>query len=200
MHFPGTQPKLKPHVLVLLPTTTSQVWVIDSNCFIHLGSMAPDSFIGDMKKILSARQHSLQVTTGVHDEIRNVRFQRWSKKPKVLDEFIPLMTTVPIDEEQVRGLAQLIGEKASPQDVDLSLMVLASKLKRSGENVTLVTDDFKMTTTGEKANLGFDTCPPSTFVQRLASLSGAKSKGRMKSLSRRVRAAEMRYAISRVHQ
>ena len=200
MYFPGPQSKLKPHVLVLLPATMSQVWVIDSNCFIHLGSMAPDSFIGDMKKILSARQHSLQVTTGIHDEIRNVRFQRWSKKPKVMDEFIPLMTTVPIDEEQVRGLAQMIGEKASPQDVDLSLMVLASKLKRSGENVTLVTDDFKMTTTGEKANLGFETCPPSTFVQRLASLSGAKSKGRMKSLSRRVRAAEMRYAISRVHQ
>ncbi|MBT6254873.1 MAG: hypothetical protein HOI85_01895 [Euryarchaeota archaeon] len=178
----------------------SQTWIIDSNCFIHLGSMAPDTFIRDLKKVLSGHKHSLFVTTGVHGEIQNVRFQRWSKKPKVLDEFMPLMTTVTVDENQVKGLAQLIGEKASPQDVDLSLMVLASKMTREGENVILVTDDFKMTTTGEKANLGYETCPPSTFIQRLASLSGSKNKGRMKSLSRRVRAAEMRYAISRVHQ
>ena len=154
----------------------------------------------DLKKVISGQKQSLFVTSGVHGEIQNVRFQRWSKKPKVLDEFMSLMTTVTIDENQVKGLAQLIGEKASPQDVDLSLMVLASKMKREGEDVILVTDDFKMTTTGEKANLGYDTCPPSTFIQRLASLSGSKNKGRMKSLSRRVRAAEMRYAISRVHQ
>tara|TARA_B110001452_G_scaffold263660_1_gene265456 strand:- start:2420 stop:4063 length:1644 start_codon:yes stop_codon:yes gene_type:complete len=94
----------------------------------------------------------------------------------------------------------MIGEKASPQDVDLSLMVLASKLQREGSDVMLVTDDFKMTTSGEKANLGYTTCPPSTFIQRLSAQSPSKNKGRMKSLSRRVRAAEMRYAISRVHQ
>ena len=89
----------------------SQTWIIDSNCFIHLGSMAPDTFIRDLKKVLSGHKHSLFVTTGVHGEIQNVRFQRWSKKPKVLDEFMPLMTTVTIDENQVKGLAQLIGEK-----------------------------------------------------------------------------------------
>ena len=33
-----------------------------------------------------------------------------------------------LPQEEVRGLAEKIGEKASPQDVDLSLMVLASKL------------------------------------------------------------------------
>ena len=200
MHLSWTQPELKPHDLVSLGRTMSQTWIIDSNCFIHLGSMAPDTFMRDLKKVISGQKQSLFVTSGVHDEIRNVRFQRWSKKPKVLDEFMPLMTTITIDENQVKGLAQLIGENASPQDVDLSLMVLASKMKREGEDVILVTDDFKMTTTGEKANLGYDTCPPSTFIQRLATLSGSKNKGRMKSLSRRVRAAEMRYAISRVHQ
>ena len=178
----------------------TQTWVVDSNCFIHLGSMAPDTFIKDLKKILQKSNQMLFVTPGVHDEIRNVRFQKWSKKPKVLDEFDSLMTTTAIDDGQIRGLAQLIGEKASPQDVDLSLMVLASQLQREGRDVTLVTDDFKMTTSGEKANLGYTTCPPSTFIQRLSAQSPSGKKGRMKSLSRRVRAAEMRYAISRVHQ
>ena len=188
------------HDLVPSGATMTQTWVVDSNCFIHLGSMAPNTFIHDIKKALSKHQQSLYVTPGVHDEIRNVRFQRWSKKPKVLDEFSSIMTTISVDENQVRGLATSIGEKASPQDVDLSLMVLASQLQREGHEVMLVTDDFKMTTTGEKANLGYSTCPPSTFIQRLASQTASKNKGRMKSLSRRVRAAEMRYAISRVHQ
>ena len=178
----------------------TQTWVVDSNCFIHLGSMAPDSFVKDAAKILQINNQMLFVTSGVHDEIRNVRFQRWSKKPKVLDEFESLLNTITIDDGQIRGLGQLIGEKASPQDVDLSLMVLASQLHREGREVILVTDDFKMTTSGEKANLGYTTCPPSTFIQRLAAQSSSKYKGKMKSLSRRVRAAEMRYAISRVHQ
>ena len=178
----------------------TQTWVVDSNCFIHLGSMAPDTFIKDLTKILNKSNQTLFVTPGVHDEIRNVRFQKWSKRPKVLDEFKSILTTVAIDDAQIRGLGQLIGERASPQDVDLSLMVLASQLHRDGGEVILVTDDFKMTTSGEKANLGYTTCPPSTFIQRLSSQSPSKKKGGMKSLSRRVRAAEMRYAISRVHQ
>ena len=101
----------------------TQTWVVDSNCFIHLGSMAPDSFVKDTSKILKKNHQDLIVTPGVHDEIRNVRFQKWSNKPKVLDEFNDILTTIAVEDSQIRGLAQKIGEKASPQDVDLSLMV-----------------------------------------------------------------------------
>ena len=76
-----------------------------------------------------------------------------------------IMKTIPVDEAEVRALASHIGERASPQDVDLSLMILASKLAHEGNKVTLVSDDYKMTTTEEKANLNFETCPPSTFIQ-----------------------------------
>ncbi len=178
----------------------SHTWVIDSNCFIHLGSYAADRFLKDIKAMTHASRHTFYVTPGVHGEVRTVRFQRWKKKPLLLDALEDILTTVPVDDAQIRGLAQLIGEKASPQDVDLSLMVLASKLTREGKTVVLVTDDFKMTTTSEKANLGYTTCPPSTFMQRLAELSSVKSKSAFNSLSRRIRAAEMRYAISRVNE
>ena len=140
----------------------AQTWVIDSNCFIHLASMAPETFVRDTTKVLKNSNQELFVTPGVHDEIRNVRFQRWSKKPKVLAEFDSLLNTIAIDEGQIRGLAQKIGERASPQDVDLSLMVLAFKLHSEGREVVLVTDDFKMTTSGEKANLGYTTPTNST--------------------------------------
>ena len=178
----------------------SNVWVVDSNCFIHVGSMAPDNFLSDLKDVLDSGESSLYVTPGVHGEIKTVRFQRWPNQPNLLDEFRELLVTVTIDDSEVKALAQHIGEKASPQDVDLSLMILGSKLAHEGKKVTLVSDDYKMTTTGEKANLNFETCPPSTFLQRLADSGNKGQRSRLRSLSRRVRAAEMRYAISRAGQ
>ena len=178
----------------------ASVWVVDSNCFIHVGSMAPNGFLTDLKKILESEDSTLYVTPGVHGEIKTVRFQRWPGQPNLLEEIRDLVITVTIDEAEVKALAQQIGEKASPQDVDLSLMILGSKLAHEGHKVTLVSDDFKMTTTGEKVNLNFETCPPSTFLQRLADSGDAGQRTRMRSLSRRVRAAEMRYAISRAGQ
>lgn len=178
----------------------ANVWVVDSNCFIHVGSMAPTGFLQDLKKILDADNSALYVTPGVHGEIKTVRFQRWPKQPNLLDEIRDLLITVAIEEAEVKALAQHIGEKASPQDVDLSLMILGSKLAHEGHKVTLVSDDYKMTTTGERVNLNFETCPPSTFLQRLADSGNSGQRTRMRSLSRRVRAAEMRYAISRAGQ
>ena len=172
-------------------------WVVDSNCFIHMGSMAQDNLIEDLSKSIP---EGIFVTPGVHQEIKTVRFQRWKNKPNLLQAIKPILTTIPIDDDQIRGLATQIGERAAPQDVDLSLMVLASKLSREGRDVTLVTDDFKMTTTSQKVSLGFTTCPPSTFLQRLADSGPKACKSRFRSLSRRTRAAEMRYAISRVNE
>ena len=178
----------------------SNLWVVDSNCFIHLGSMAPDNFLSDLKSVLASQSSGIYVTPGVHGEIKTVRFQRWKGSPNLLDKMMDIMKTISVDEAEVRALASHIGERASPQDVDLSLMILASKLAHEGNKVTLVSDDYKMTTTGEKANLNFETCPPSTFIQRLADSGKSSQKSRLRSLSRRVRAAEMRYAISRAGQ
>ena len=172
-------------------------WVVDSNCFIHMGSIAQDNLIEDLTKSIP---EGIFVTPGVHNEVRTVRFQRWKNKPNLLDKMKPILTTIAVDDDQIKGLASQIGERAAPQDVDLSLMVLASKLSREGRDVTLVTDDFKMTTTSQKVNLGFNTCPPSTFLQRLSETGPNACKSRFRSLSRRTRAAEMRYAISRVNE
>ena len=181
----------------LLGLGMATTWVVDSNCFIHMGSMAQDNLIEDLTKSIP---EGIFVTPGVHKEVRTVRFQRWKNKPNLLEKMKPILTTIAVDDDQIKGLASQIGERAAPQDVDLSLMVLASKLSREGRDVTLVTDDFKMTTTSQKVNLGFKTCPPSTFLQRLAETGPNACKSRFRSLSRRTRAAEMRYAISRVNE
>ena len=111
--------------------------------------MAPDRFLKDMKALNASGNHTFYVTPGVHGEVRTVRFQRCKGKPELLKSMESILTTISVEPDQIRGLARLIGEKASPQDVDLSLMVLASQLVREGRDVVLVTDDFKMTTTGE---------------------------------------------------
>lgn len=162
--------------------------------------MAPEGFLSDIKDILNKQSSGIYVTPGVHGEIKTVRFQRWKGSPNLLEKMTDILKTISVDEAEIRALASHIGEKASPQDVDLSLMILASKLSHEGNKVTLVSDDYKMTTTGEKANLNFETCPPSTFLQRLADFGSKNQRTRLRSLSRRVRAAEMRYAISRAGQ
>jgi tetratricopeptide (TPR) repeat protein len=187
----------KYEMLVLSPKGMTTTWVVDSNAFIHLGSLSPMGLIESLENALKDNGIKLHVTSGVHDEVRNVRFQKWDGRPNLLSTISHLLTTVTIGEGEIRAIAQKIGEKAAPQDVDLSLMVLAARYELEGRKVVLVTDDFKMTTTKVKAGFGFETCPPSTFINRLSESASNKHTTTLRTLSRHIRAAEMRYAISR---
>ena len=168
-------------------------YVVDSNCFIHMGGMATTTILNDLKSALK----TMHVTKGVHGEIQNVRYQRWKNKPNLLNHIKPLLTTHEISDDQIRGLGAKIGERASPQDVDLSLMVLAYDMQREGHHVVLVTDDFKMAKATEEHQLASEVCPPSTFFERLSSKAKGKHASELRRLGRRIRAAEMQYAISR---
>ena len=168
-------------------------YVVDSNCFIHMGGMASTSILNDLESVLK----TMHVTKGVHGEIRNVRYQRWKQKPNLLSHIKPLLTTHEVSDDQIRGLGSKIGERASPQDVDLSLMVLAHDMQREGHHVVLVTDDFKMAKATEEHQLASEVCPPSTFFERLSAKAKGKPASELRRLGRRIRAAEMQYAISR---
>jgi tetratricopeptide (TPR) repeat protein len=174
-----------------------KIWVVDSNAFIHFGNLAKEEFKDDLSKCLKKNGGSLNVTSGVHGEVRNVRFKVWNGRPNLLETLQDILVTSEVSDAEIRNVASAIGENAAPQDVDLSLMILAARFHQDGTEVTLVTDDFKMTTTKEKAGFGFETCPPSTFLFRISEEVKGKHSSRMRTLSRRVRSAEMRYAISR---
>ena len=145
-----------------------KTWVIDSNAFIHFGNLAKEEFKVDLTKSLQKNEGSLNVTSGVHGEVRNVRFKVWEGRPNLLETLQDILVTSEVSDAEIRSVASTIGEKASPQDVDLSLMILAARFHQDGKKVTLVTDDFKMTTTKERAGFGFETCPPSTFLYRIS--------------------------------
>ena len=53
----------------------AKLWVVDSNCFIHIGSMAPDTFVKDISNVLESLGTGLHVTPGVHDEVKTVDFK-----------------------------------------------------------------------------------------------------------------------------
>ena len=158
-----------------------------------MGGMATTTILNDLKSALK----TMHVTKGVHGEIQNVRYQRWKNKPNLLNHIKPLLTTHEISDDQIRGLGAKIGERASPQDVDLSLMVLAYDMQREGHHVVLVTDDFKMAKATEEHQLASEVCPPSTFFERLSTKAKGKHASELRRLGRRIRAAEMQYAISR---
>jgi len=65
----------KYEMLVLLPKVMTTTWVVDSNAFIHLGSLSPMGLIESLENALKDNGIKLHVTSGVHDEVRNVRFQ-----------------------------------------------------------------------------------------------------------------------------
>ena len=175
----------------------AKTWVVDSNAFIHFGNLAKEEFKSDLSKCLQKNGGALNVTSGVHGEVRNVRFKVWKGRPNLLETLQDVLITSEVSDAEIRNVATTIGEKAAPQDVDLSLMILAARFHQEGREVTLVTDDFKMTTTKERAGFGYDTCPPPTFLFRISEGVSGKHSSRMRTLSRRVRSAEMRYAISR---
>ena len=171
-------------------------WVVDSNCFIHLGQKADDRFVADLRAALEGGK--LLITPGVEQEVATVGFRRHKGRPRVLASLASLLHSIPVDDASIRALATRIGESAAPQDVDLSLMVLADDLGAEGASVTLVSDDFKMTTTAERAGLRFTTCPPrpssSAWVKGSPTRTGMLASGDCRD---RFVFAEMKYAISR---
>jgi len=171
-------------------------YVIDSNCFIHMGSFAKDVIV---RYILKSNL-PLNVTSGVLDEVRTVKFQRIEKKPRLLEVIGEKLTVHSIDDAQIKALATKIGERAAPQDVDVSLLVLSYQLKQQGEEVLLVTDDFKLANAGTNHQLVSEVCPPSTFFERLYRLESGKIANDIKKLAWKIRSAEMQYAISRKEQ
>ena len=161
-----------------------------------MGSFAKDAVV---RYILKSNL-PLNITSGVLDEVRTVTFQRIEKKPRLLKVIGEKLTVHSIDDAQIKALATKIGEKAAPQDVDVSLLVLSYQLKQQGEEVLLVTDDFKLANAGIDHQLVTEVCPPSTFFERLYRIESGKIANDIKKLAWKIRSAEMKYAISRKEQ
>ena len=78
-------------------------WVVDSNCFIHLGQKGEDEVLADLTSALGGGK--MLITPGVEDEVATVRMRRMEGRPRLLDALAPVLKSVPVDEADVRALA-----------------------------------------------------------------------------------------------
>jgi hypothetical protein len=103
-----------------------------------------------------------------------------------------------VDAGAVAGLrGQLGGPQRSPQEADLSLMVLAQDLSRRGDVVRLVSDDFKITTSSHELGMPYSVVSPSVFLFTLSRQLHGEPRELARRLFRRVRHGEMEYLLSR---
>ena len=82
-------------------------WVVDSNCFIHLGQKADDRFVADLRAALEGGK--LLITPGVEQEVATVGFRRHKGRPRVLASLASLLHSIPVDDASIRALATRIG-------------------------------------------------------------------------------------------
>ena len=166
--------------------------VVDSKLLHHLGQKGEDEVLDDLNSAWAVGRCSSRPASKTRS--RPSACAAW-KDGRLLDVLAPVLKSVPVDEADARALAAKIGERAAPQDVDLSLMVPRTAW-RSGRARRARLGRFQDGHDGRNGGLGLDSCPPSTFIERLVE-NGEDAARRTLAQLRGVRASEMKYAISR---
>ena len=62
----------------------------------------------------------LHVTSGVHGEVRNVRFKTWKGRPNLLGALKDVLFTSEVSEAEIRNVAVTIGEREQPHRTSIS--------------------------------------------------------------------------------
>jgi tetratricopeptide (TPR) repeat protein len=169
-------------------------YIIDSNFFINLHEVYSEPVLPDVAQSIRGIDGVPYVTDLVIDEIRTLRYDRGHA---VIDDVKKVFKVEHVQPADVEALEARIGKERSPQRTDLSLMVLADRLGRSG-TALLVSDDFKIHTTQEQYNLAFKMLSPAAFFLELSNkVPDGPNRQTYRRLYRHVRRKEMEYMLSR---
>ena len=171
-------------------------FVLDSNFFISLGQSHEPQAIEDALRLSIAQGWHLHTSPRVLEEVQSVR--DWGSRAYATTLIERLMAVGKVDEGALTALrARLGGPVRSPQDADLSLMVLADTLARRGDRVRLVSDDYKITTASREQGMPYAVVSPSVFLFILSRALKGEEREEARRLFRKVRHGEMEYALSR---
>ena len=171
-------------------------FVLDSNFFISLGQSHEPAAIEDALRLSIAQGWHLHTTPRVLEEVAGVR--DWGTRAYATTVIGRFMAVGKVDEGALTALrARLGGPIRSPQDADLSLMVLADALARRGDRVRLVSDDYKITTASREQGMPYAVVSPSVFLFILSRALKGEEREEARRLFRKVRHGEMEYALSR---
>jgi len=175
------------------PTVTTY-YIIDSNFFISLHEVYSEPVLLELAQSIRGIDGVPYVTDLVIEEIKTLRYDRTHA---VIDDVQKTFKVEHVQPAEVEALEARIGKEKSPQRTDLSLMVLADRLGRTG-TALLVSDDFKIHTTQEQYNLAFRMLSPAAFFLDLSNkVPEGPSRQTYRRLYRHVRRKEMEYMLSR---
>jgi len=169
-------------------------YIFDSNFFISLHQVLPEPMIDTITRSLHDLDGTPYVTEPVLEEIKTLRYDR---SRSVLDEITRFFKVEKIALSEIEALESRIGKEKSPQRTDLSLMVLADRLGKTGTAI-LVSDDYKIHTTQEQFRLSFKVLSPSAFFLDTSNkVPEGFSRQTYRRLYRHIRRKEMEYMLSR---
>jgi tetratricopeptide (TPR) repeat protein len=174
----------------------SELHVMDANFFISLAQTRELDAMETVLKLADGVGWEMHVTEPILEEVKYVR----SKGSKVTAANLAnrMMKVHPADDRAIASFRnELGGGQRAPQAPDLSLMVLADSLARSGATVRLVSDDFKISTSSRELGEPYAVISPSVFLFSLSRELKGEDRKNVRHLYKKVRHGEMEYVLSR---
>jgi len=174
----------------------TELHVMDANFFISLAQTRERDAMEKVLDLADGIGWEMHVTEPILEEVKYVR----SKGSKVTASKLAqsTMKVHPADEKAIASFrTELGGGHRAPQSPDLSLMVLADSLARSGATVRLVSDDFKISTSSRELGEPYAVISPSVFLFSLSRELKGKDRKLVRHLYKKVRHGEMEYVLSR---
>jgi hypothetical protein len=169
---------------------------MDANFFISLAQTRERDALERVIELADGIGWEMHVTEPILEEVRYVR----CKGSKVTAAKLAkrMMQVHPADDRAIASFrSELGGGHKAPQAPDLSLMVLADDLARSGATVRLVSDDFKISTSSRELGEPYAVISPSVFLFSLSRELKGEDRKRVRHLYKKVRHGEMEYVLSR---
>jgi tetratricopeptide (TPR) repeat protein len=169
---------------------------MDANFFISLAQTRERDAMERVLDLATEVGWEMHVTEPILEEVKYVRCKGSKATASKLAQ--RTMKVHPADDKAIASFrTQLGGGHRAPQAPDLSLMVLADSLARSGETVRLVSDDFKISTSSRELGEPYAVISPSVFLFSLSRELHGEDRKQVRHLYKKVRHGEMEYVLSR---
>ncbi len=170
--------------------------MMDANFFISLAQTRERDAMERVLELVDRVGWEMHVTEPILEEVQYVRCK--GSKTTAAKLARRMMEVHPADERAIASMrTELGGAHRAPQSPDLSLMVLADSLARSGASVRLVSDDFKISTSSRQLGEPYAVISPSVFLFSLSRELKGEDRKRVRHLYKKVRHGEMEYVLSR---
>ncbi len=168
-----------------------EYYIFDANFFITVQQINPPKFFERFRQAKEELGWDFFISEQVFKEIKHIYYSE--KNSEIFKKCITIQAIDPI---KVQEIKRNDPAKRLPQDSDLSLVLLAKKLKSIDKTGFIVTDDFKLSEFAEKSQIKVLSC--SAFVLKVANnIRDQLSKRFFITLRKQVQQAEIEYALDR---